>query len=118
MLTGWYVLRYARRVPVPIVPVKALADAKGRLAPRLDPIARRLLTIAMFEDVVAALQATAGLEQVVVVSPDREMWRRAEAIGCRVVEEPPAERGSGLNAALARAARTTGAAALLVVAAD
>jgi 2-phospho-L-lactate/phosphoenolpyruvate guanylyltransferase len=102
-------------VPVPIVPVKALADAKSRLAGELDPIARRLLTIAMFEDVVAALQATAGLGQVVVVSPDREMWRRAEAIGCRVVEEPPAP---GLNASLARAAATTGTEALLVVAAD
>jgi 2-phospho-L-lactate guanylyltransferase len=52
----------------------------------------------------------------VVVSPDREVWRRADAMGCRVVEEPP---GAGdLNAALAAAARAVSNVALLVVAAD
>jgi 2-phospho-L-lactate/phosphoenolpyruvate guanylyltransferase len=105
-------------MPVPLVPVKALAAAKGRLDPWLSPLERRLLAIAMFEDVVAALQAVAGLEAPVVVSPDREVWRRAEAIGGRVVEEPAGEAG-GLNAALALAAAgLAGADALLVVAAD
>jgi len=104
-------------MPVPLVPVKALAEAKGRLAPTVGPLQRRLLAIAMFEDVVAALQAVPGLDKPVVVSPDREVWRRADAMGCRVVEEPP---GAGdLNAALAAAARSLGdGAALLVVAAD
>jgi 2-phospho-L-lactate/phosphoenolpyruvate guanylyltransferase len=82
-------------MPVPLVPLKALAAAKGRLGPWLSPLERRLLAIAMFEDVVAALQAVAGLEAPVVVSPDREVWRRAEAIGCRVVEEPAGAGGSG-----------------------
>ena len=103
-------------MPVPLIPVKALAEAKGRLAPEVGPLQRRLLAIAMFEDVVAALQAVAGLERPVVVSPDREMWRRADALGCRVVEEPP---GAGdLNGALAAAAATTNGSGLLVVAAD
>ena len=44
-------------MPVPLVPVKALAEAKGRLAPQVGPLQRRLLAIAMFEDVVAALEA-------------------------------------------------------------
>jgi 2-phospho-L-lactate/phosphoenolpyruvate guanylyltransferase len=107
-------------MPVPLVPLKALAAAKGRLGPWLSPLERRLLAIAMFEDVVAALQAVAGLEPPVVVSPDREVWRRAEAIGCRVVEEPPGGGGqAGLNAALALAAAgLAGAGGLLVVAAD
>ena len=106
-------------MPVPLVPVKALAEAKGRLHPWLSPLERRLLAIAMFEDVVAALQATPGLEAPLVVSSDPEMWRRAEAIGCRVVEEPAA--GEGLNAALAAAAGSAAAGGdggLLVVAAD
>jgi 2-phospho-L-lactate/phosphoenolpyruvate guanylyltransferase len=112
-------------MPVPLVPVKALAAAKGRLDPWLSPLERRLLAIAMFEDVVAALQATPGLQAPLVVSPDREIWRRAEAIGCRVVEEPAA--GAGLNAALAaaatrclaeREASAGGDGGLLVVAAD
>ena len=103
-------------MPVPLVPVKALAEAKGRLAPEVGPLQRRLLAIAMFEDVVAALQAVPGLERPVVVSPDREVWRRADAMGCRVVEEPP---GAGdLNGALAAAAAAANGSALLVVAAD
>jgi 2-phospho-L-lactate/phosphoenolpyruvate guanylyltransferase len=103
-------------MPVPLVPVKALAAAKGRLGPWLSPLERRLLAIAMFEDVVAALQATPGLAAPLVVSPDREMWRRAAAVGCRVVEEPGG--GEGLNAALALAAERAGDEGLLVVAAD
>ena len=104
-------------MPVPLVPLKALAEAKGRLAPAVGPLQRRLLAIAMFEDVVAALQAVPGLDAPVVVSPDREVWRRADAMGCRVVEEPPG-RGD-LNASLAAAAARGGdGQALLVVAAD
>ena len=106
-------------MPVPLVPVKALAEAKGRLAPQVGPLPRRLLAIAMFEDVIAALQAVPALAAPVVVSPDREVWRRADAMGCRVVEEPP---GAGdLNAALAAAAKAAGVgngSPLLVVAAD
>jgi 2-phospho-L-lactate/phosphoenolpyruvate guanylyltransferase len=103
-------------MPVPLVPVKALAEAKGRLAPQVGPLQRRLLAIAMFEDVVAALQAVPALEAPVVVSPDREVWRRADAMGCRVVEEPP---GAGdLNAALTAAGGGLGGSPLLVVAAD
>jgi 2-phospho-L-lactate/phosphoenolpyruvate guanylyltransferase len=103
-------------MPVPLVPVKALAEAKGRLAPTVGPLQRRLLAIAMFEDVIAALQAVPGLAAPVVVSPDREMWRRADAMGCRVVEEPP---GAGdLNRSLASAAAGLGDGSLLVVAAD
>ena len=103
-------------MPVPLVPLKALAEAKGRLAPAVGPLQRRLLAIAMFEDVIAALQAVPGLPAPVVVSPDREVWRRADALGCRVVEEPP---GAGdLNGALAAAAGAGDGEALLVVAAD
>jgi 2-phospho-L-lactate guanylyltransferase len=104
-------------VPAPLVPVKALAEAKGRLAPALNPIERRLLVIAMLEDVVAALQAVPELERPAVISPDREIWRRADAMGCRVIEEQP---GAGdLNRSLLGAAASLDAGAgLLVVAAD
>jgi 2-phospho-L-lactate/phosphoenolpyruvate guanylyltransferase len=105
-------------VPVPLVPVKALAQAKGRLGPWLNPIERRLLTIAMLEDVVAALQAVAGLERPAVISPDREIWRRAAAMGCAVVEEEQAS-AADLNRSLAGAAASVAAGeGLLVVAAD
>ena len=128
MLGRWYLLRRPRRagravatllaVPSPLIPVKALAEAKGRLAPWLNPIERRLLVIAMLEDVVAALQAVAGLERPAVISPDREIWHRAEAMGCRVVEEEPGP-GADLNRSLTRAAAGLEAReGLLVVAAD
>jgi 2-phospho-L-lactate/phosphoenolpyruvate guanylyltransferase len=105
-------------VPTPLVPVKALAEAKGRLGPALAPVERRLLATAMFEDVVAALQATPGLGRPVVVSPDREVWHRADAIGCLVVEEDGGPAGD-LNASLARAAAAAPAGdPLVVVAAD
>jgi 2-phospho-L-lactate/phosphoenolpyruvate guanylyltransferase len=105
-------------MPIPLVPVKALDEAKRRLAPALAPIERRLLVIAMLEDVLAALAGTAGLDRPVVVSPDREVWRRADALGCRVVEEPGPDPG-GLNASLAHAAASTDTGnGLLVVAAD
>jgi 2-phospho-L-lactate guanylyltransferase len=106
-------------VPVPLVPVKALAEAKGRLAPWLSPIERRLLAIAMLEDVIAALQAVTGLERPLVISPDREVWRRAEAMRCRVVEEE-AGPAADLNRSLTRAAAALDApgGGLLVVAAD
>jgi 2-phospho-L-lactate guanylyltransferase len=104
-------------VLTPLVPVKGLADAKGRLAPWLGPIERRLLTIAMLEDVVAAIQGVSGLERPVVISPDREIWRRADAMGCRVVEEEPG--AADLNRSLTLAAASLDATrGLLVVAAD
>jgi len=104
-------------VLAPVVPVKRLDDAKGRLAPELGPIERRLLVIAMLEDVLGALAATDGAGTPVVVSPDREVWRRADALGCRVVEEPPGA-GTDLNASLRLAAgRVDGGDGLLVVAA-
>jgi 2-phospho-L-lactate guanylyltransferase len=104
-------------VPAPLVPVKALDEAKGRLAPALNPIERRLLVIAMLEDVVAALQGVPELKRPVVISPDREIWRRADAMGCRVVEEEPG--GADLNRSLLdAAARLDAATGLLVVAAD
>ena len=109
-------------MPTPLVPVKALAQAKGRLGPALTPIERRLLTIAMLEDVVAAVQAAEGLGRPVVVSPDREVWRRADAIGCRVVKEDvglDVGLDGGLNASLARAAAAAPPGdPLVVVAAD
>jgi 2-phospho-L-lactate guanylyltransferase len=90
-------------VLTPLIPVKRLADAKSRLAPDLDPVRRRLLATAMLDDVLAAVTAADGLARAVVVSPDREVWRRAEAHGARVVEEPDGA-GNDLNVSLAGAA--------------
>lgn len=104
---------------VPVLAVKALDQAKQRLAPAIGPIQRRLLTLAMLEDVLAAVAATPELGPPMLVSPDHEVGLRASALGCEVIDEAPSS--TGLNHALTLAARTLagrGDDHLLVIAAD
>jgi 2-phospho-L-lactate guanylyltransferase len=106
-------------VAIPLIPVKSLAEAKGRLGPDLGPIERRVLAIAMLEDVLDAVRATDGLGRPVVVSPDREVWRRADALGAVVVEEATdGDLDAALRLAAGAARASGGGAPLLVVAAD
>jgi 2-phospho-L-lactate/phosphoenolpyruvate guanylyltransferase len=101
-----------------ILPVKALALAKQRLAPVLPPAARRELVLRMFERVLAAVAAVDRLGPILVVTPDPSVADLAEAQGALVLREA---RAGGLNAAvrrgLARAA-ANGAARALVLPAD
>jgi 2-phospho-L-lactate guanylyltransferase len=101
-----------------IVPVKALAQAKRRLAPVLPDAARRRLVLVMLEDVLAALAQVHGLERVVVVTPDASAANLAESRGATIVPEP----GAGeLNAAVESAiafALSRGVGQVLVVPAD
>ncbi len=99
-----------------IVPVKALDQAKSRLACALTPPERRQLTLEMLERVLAALNA-APLAAVWVVSPDAEVLERAAALGARPLLESRAELNPALEQARS-AARAAGAAALIVVPAD
>jgi len=102
-----------------LVPVKALDQAKGRLAALLSQEERRRLALAMLEDVLRALQAVPRVDQVAVVSPDADVLARAEELRAEPLSEPPLCRG--VNQALAHASAALagrGADALLVVAAD
>jgi 2-phospho-L-lactate guanylyltransferase len=83
-----------------LVPVKDFRRAKGRLAPVLDPPARRRLAIAMAERVLAAAQP---LERFVVCD-DRAVAAWAEQSGAAVLWRP----GHGLNGAVDDAVRTLG----------
>jgi len=92
-----------------IVPVKALAQAKRRLAPVLPDAARRRLVLAMLEDVLAAVAEVRGIERVVVVTPDANAASLADSRGALVVPEPGAGElnaavESGIAFALARGA--------------
>lgn len=80
-----------------IVPVKALAQAKRRLAPVLPDAVRRRLVLAMLEDVLAALGEVSGIERVLVVTPDVDAASLAQARGAMVLPEPGAAE---LNAAV------------------
>jgi len=102
-----------------LVPVKALAQAKGRLAALLSQEERRRLALAMLEDVLRALQAVPRVDHLAVVSPDADALARADELGADPLSEPPLTRG--LNQTLGHASAALmgqGADALLVVAAD
>jgi 2-phospho-L-lactate guanylyltransferase len=72
------------------LPVKSLADAKGRLDPVLSPLERGALTLAMFEDVLDVTLAVAGWETW-VVTPDEAVLEIAVSRGAHAIEEerPP-----------------------------
>lgn len=102
-----------------LVPVKALDEAKGRLADLLAPDERRRLALAMLEDVLRALQAVPLVDRVAVVSPDAAALARAEELGAEPIPEPPLCRGVNQALTYASAALVeSGAGALIVVAAD
>lgn len=75
-----------------LVPIKAFALAKQRLAPVLDPPARRALAEAMAATVLAA----AGPLRTAVVCDDEEVRGWAEAQGAEAIWTP----GLGLNGAV------------------
>jgi 2-phospho-L-lactate/phosphoenolpyruvate guanylyltransferase len=100
---------------IAIVPVKALADAKGRLAGAMEPAARRRLVAAMLDAVLDACAACRHVDEVLVVAGDHDAAALAAHRPVRVLVEPAA----GLNVALVTAdAATAGAGTTVVVAAD
>ena len=75
-----------------LVPLKAFAGAKARLAPALSPVDRAALVRSMAERVLAA----AGALPVAVVCEDDEVAAWARHCGASVVRTP----GPGLDAAI------------------
>ena len=84
-----------------LVPVKAFAAAKVRLAPALADPEREALARAMADRVVSA----AGSLPVTVVCDDEAVARWAEQRGARVLWQP----GQGLNGAVGAGVRRLGA---------
>lgn len=98
-----------------VVPLKALASAKGRLAGALDAEQRRTFVAWMARRVIAACQDCTLVADTIVVAGDRAAAQVAHDAGARVllVEEP------GLGLAMQRADEVTAdRQATLVVAAD
>src|SRR3954451_10093717 len=77
-----------------LMPVKAFAEGKGRLASALDGAPRSALARAMADNVLSA----AGDLPVAVVCDDAEVAEWARTRGATVIDEP----GRGLNGAVAR----------------
>lgn len=94
---------------VAVLPVKSFARAKQRLGGRVAPAPRQDLAAAMVSDVLDALRAVDGLDEVIVVTAEPRAAEAARACGAHVVHDP-AEAGQsaaaalGIEAALARGA--------------
>lgn len=78
-----------------LIPVKAFARAKARLAPKLSPSERARLARSMAESVV---EAASGLD-VRVVCDDQEVADWARRLGIEISWQP----GTGLDGAVTRA---------------
>jgi 2-phospho-L-lactate guanylyltransferase (CobY/MobA/RfbA family) len=59
-----------------VVPVKKLGVSKRRLSTVFTPQERKQLTLAMLEDVLAALKASA-VDKILVIGEDPRVQRRA-----------------------------------------
>jgi 2-phospho-L-lactate guanylyltransferase len=104
--------------PWAIVPVKALGEAKQRLAGVLPLAARRRLMLAMLRDVLATLQEVEPLGPILVVTPDAQAARLAQSSGARVLREERAQGHSAAAMAGFAHARAKGALQALTLPAD
>ena len=86
-----------------VLPVKRFDRAKRRLSPQLRPGARAALASAMLSDVLAALDRSASLKAVMLVSGEPAV--RALAVGARTVVIPDFTEKGQSPAALAGVAR-------------
>lgn len=102
-----------------LVPVRAPADAKRRLAPLLAAEERAALARAMLEDVLECLARAPSVEGIAVVTDDVDAARTASDFGALALPDAPE---GGLNASLENAAAWARASrperALLVLPAD
>jgi len=83
-----------------VVPIKALDQAKSRLAPVMGPADRRALVLEMLRHTLSVLRSSDGLRGIVVIGPDPEVGEVAFDQG---VEFLPEHGAGGLNGALAQA---------------
>ncbi len=102
-----------------VVPVKALARAKSRLAAALGDGERRALVREMLGHVLTTLLACRGtaLAEVWVISADPEVLALAEASGARTMADRAGDLNGALDQARARL-EAAGAGAMLVIPAD
>ncbi len=82
-----------------IIPVGTLEGAKTRLGDTLDAEERQDLAERLLARTIAAALAVERLADVLVISPDRQVLRRAADLGARTLRQ----RSAGLNAGLAEA---------------
>lgn len=100
-----------------LVPVKALSEAKSRLATHLTRHQRENLVLDMLYHVLQVLQESRALDQVSVVSSDHHVLAQARYWGAQALLEAMPGHNAALHAA-ALHEQEMGASALLTIAAD
>ncbi len=70
-----------------ILPIKSFPDAKRRLMEELTPGPRRALVEAMFSDVLVALRRAELVDEIVVISSDRDAQEIAGGYGAGVLDD-------------------------------
>lgn len=101
-----------------IIPVKPLRESKRRLSHLLSTDERADLILTFLDNLLLTLNATPGIDRILVVSGDPLVTTLAEKYGALVLVEPAP---TGLNAAAARGmayAAGAGASAVLILPTD
>ncbi len=101
-----------------VVPVKEFTSAKQRLATHLTPEQRRALAAAMFEDVLEALAAVAGLAGILVVTADPAAADLARRYGAHVSTDGACSGHTGAVAAASRRLADEGRAGMITIPGD
>jgi 2-phospho-L-lactate guanylyltransferase len=101
-----------------VVPVKATAAAKQRLAAAVPAALRRQLALAMLEDVLSALAAASGLAGRLVVTSDPAAQALAARWGAECTEEGATDGHTGAVMAAARRLAREGRGAMLTLPGD
>jgi 2-phospho-L-lactate/phosphoenolpyruvate guanylyltransferase len=102
---------------VAIVPVGTLAGSKSRLGAVLDAEEREELSLRLARTTIAAVVATPGIDETIVVTPDDTVRGLADELGAR----PFRQRAGGLNQGIDAArdeAVAAGASAILILPID
>jgi 2-phospho-L-lactate/phosphoenolpyruvate guanylyltransferase len=102
---------------VAIVPVGTLAGSKSRLGAVLDAEEREELSLRLARTTIAAVVATPGIDETIVVTPDDTVRGLADELGAR----PLRQRAGGLNQGIDAArdeAVAAGASAILILPID
>jgi 2-phospho-L-lactate guanylyltransferase len=103
-----------------LIPVKALDQAKSRLAGHLTKEERATLVIDMLRHVLDVLHESKRFEQIYVVSADTNVLAKAQIWGARPLQEEEHGHNPALHAAALREMTENGARehALLTISAD
>jgi 2-phospho-L-lactate/phosphoenolpyruvate guanylyltransferase len=100
-----------------VIPVKALSEAKSRLAPYLSQAQRSTLVLDMLQHVIHAIQASACFNTITVVSSDAQVMELARQWGAHARKEEEQGHNPALYAAALKEI-ADGATALLTISAD